>query len=437
MNAKSKKVLQLYPHQIRVMEGFNRRFDYGDMKGLANSILQHGVVTPIHVVNTKQKTEEGEPIYELIDGHRRLKAVNMILPKVEVGTLIVPAMEFEAGSELEYLTRQFVTGAGQQSLNLLEKADIIKVFRDAGHTPKQIAEELGVSITTVKDCLFMVDKATPSLRSTVEKGKMSATELLAMLKSGQVDVEELEEVVTEATEIAESEGKKKVTRKTLEKVAGRDLSKRVTRKDVDEDFEAEEEVITPSNEYEAEADDFDVPVTKNVRSVEVINDSRPAYKVVLDMIEALHKVSEERDDYYPVAGAFEAAEAIARMLKPGSKLRPIDFFETFYAASTALDAQKEVKKKMRSKKPEPVDFDTTSEVVDEERAEANRAEQKKKAAEKKKKALEKLEDFIPDPEPEQEAIVEEDPEFEDVEKDLDLSGSPVNELDDEDFDFDE
>lgn len=74
LKTKKTDILSVDPRIIDVEDGFNVRQDMGDIEGLAHSIGQFGLQVPLKVVKVR-----GEERYRLIDGHRRLKAINLAL----------------------------------------------------------------------------------------------------------------------------------------------------------------------------------------------------------------------------------------------------------------------------------------------------------------------------------------------------------------------
>lgn len=221
----------LHPDQIRVQKGFNVRVDMGDMKGLKGSIEYNGIKTPIKVIKTTDKVAKGsavagEPIYDLVDGHRRTQIAQQLTAKYEDGSYIeVPALELEKDTSKQDMTLEMlVTGEGQQQLNMYEQGLAMKRLLDGdeeteGYSVSDIARAIGKSPTHVDNCLLLL-KAPKSTLDQIKAGTLSATAAVELLKHNAP--EEIEEHVAKAA--AKKGAGKKVTVKDVEEAAEKPLT---------------------------------------------------------------------------------------------------------------------------------------------------------------------------------------------------------------------
>lgn len=329
----SKKVLELYPEQIRVMEGFNVRFDEGDMKSLQASIISRGMLVPVKVRKTKEKLPDGYFIYDLIDGHRRYKAVcneSAKLPEDE--TLLVPATEVDKdATDADLVMEMLVTGINSHPLNMLEQGRAIQRLIEGGMKKADIVKELGKSRSHIDDCLTLATKASESIIDNIEKGKISCTTALATLKA--VDVEEAEEIIEEALEANDG---KKVSSKHISDVVGEPIGRKAKEKAKSTMTGPAEESGKPTKVYEAEPE-----LTATDR--------------LYDLKEAL----EAQEDVTPNDEAFNVLVAIIRYLEgnlTASDMVPLFFLKaSTQAVEEGIDENHMKKKKAApaKKKAEP------------------------------------------------------------------------------------
>ena len=108
------------------------------LQGLADSIRQHGMLSPITVTNT---TEEGR--YRIVTGERRWRAAK--LAKLHA----IPCVVKEVGDD-ERLTVQLIENLQREDLQPLEKGKgILHVKNTLNLTNREIARRLGLSERTI------------------------------------------------------------------------------------------------------------------------------------------------------------------------------------------------------------------------------------------------------------------------------------------------
>jgi len=192
---RSTKVFQVWPEQLVERKG-NNRFDYGDLNGLSQSILNNGIKMPLTVRKTKLKTDDGYPVFEIIDGVRRSRAANKIAAKMEVGDFVPVQIVGDDFTDADVLLTALITGEHGKPRNMLEAARDINALLALGKKQKDIATAIGKSAMYVSDCLMLVDKATPALTKQIESGQVTAYTVLEMLKATPAGA--VEEAVTKA-----------------------------------------------------------------------------------------------------------------------------------------------------------------------------------------------------------------------------------------------
>lgn len=120
--------------RIRILEGHNARGDVGDVSELADSIKALGVLQALTVVELDP--EDGQPVYGLIAGERRLTAAR------QVGLAEVPCV-VQNLDERQRVAAMLVENLQRQDLSVLEEARGIQRLADMGLNQREIARQLG------------------------------------------------------------------------------------------------------------------------------------------------------------------------------------------------------------------------------------------------------------------------------------------------------
>lgn len=203
---------QLDPTCIKRREGWNPRFDFGDIEALAATIKHqkhleggpsegHGLLNPLRV----RRVAAG--VFELIDGDRRLSAIELLMKRGEVFSKGVPAQIETDTNDLEALIRTFTANTGKPMLPL-EEAAAFKRMRDAGMNFKQIEKATGRSDNVINDCLALLE-SDDSVQQAVKDRKVTAGVAKKIAVYARGDKAKQRELIDEA------------------KTAGKDKNKRV------------------------------------------------------------------------------------------------------------------------------------------------------------------------------------------------------------------
>lgn len=196
-------LLWLSPNDLEVEDGFNVRFDYGNIEELAESIAQHGVRNPIRASKNKDTGK-----YILTDGHRRFKAIQLLLSQGRAGDLLVPTLPDGKGTSEESRTIALITHNEGKRLNLLEEACVYKRLIDFGHSQADIARLVSKSEQHISNCLLLMT-APKSLKDLIMEGKVSPSLVIENMKNKSATK------VVEEVEDALSKGVDKVTKKHI------------------------------------------------------------------------------------------------------------------------------------------------------------------------------------------------------------------------------
>lgn len=190
---KKKDIMLVDPRNIIVRDGFNVRSDMGDIDGLADSIAETGLQVPL-----KAKKVRGDETWELVDGHRRMAAIQVAIergfdiPYVEV-------LPFK-GNEEEQVFAMIITGTGQKPLNEIEQAEAIKRLTNFSYSPDEIAKKIGKSIAHVYN-LIALSGVPKKIKNLISGGLISGNTVTQIIREIEDEAEQLR-VIEQAIEDA-------------------------------------------------------------------------------------------------------------------------------------------------------------------------------------------------------------------------------------------
>lgn len=182
--------------ELEVADGFNIRYDYGDIEALAISIKENGVKNPLRGYKKDDK-------FVITDGHRRYKAIGRALelgadPEMDITVMPDSRDVTEVGRVLGMV----IYNDGKR-LTLLEEAMVYGRLVESGMTQAEIATKVGKTPTHISNLMLLL-KAPESLKTKIISNKISASLVIEELK--RKSPEELNSEVEEAVE--KNEGKK-------------------------------------------------------------------------------------------------------------------------------------------------------------------------------------------------------------------------------------
>lgn len=205
------------PKSIVRREGWNPRFDFGEIEELAKSIKENGVLQPIRV------KRHGKEQFELIDGDRRLTAIEYLMKQgVEFPEGVMAIIEDKAASDVDSMILMFEANSGKPFLPI-EAAKAYRMLMDTGLTAKQVAKKLGRSEAHVKFTVALTE-ADASVTEALEKGEINSVEARTIAKSK--DKAKQKELVGKVKAAGKGRSAKQVVRKEVTEA----VRKRVTLK---------------------------------------------------------------------------------------------------------------------------------------------------------------------------------------------------------------
>lgn len=145
-----------------------KHFDEASLAELADSIREHGIIQPL----TVRKLASG--YYQIIAGERRWRAARL------AGLQEVPVIVMEA-DDRKAAELAMIENLQREDLNPMEEAAGFQSLIENYHmTQEEAAQRVGKSRSAVANALRLLG-LTPSVRSLVESGKLSAGHARALL----------------------------------------------------------------------------------------------------------------------------------------------------------------------------------------------------------------------------------------------------------------
>ncbi len=206
----SKKMFEIPVHLIEVEPGFNNRIDYGhnSEKGnsfptLMGSIKRIGVKEAIRVI--PHPTKKGH--YILREGHRRMKAVELINKATGGQIKKVPAL-IAAKETIEESLIRMITANNGKDLEDIEIGLTCQKLVDFKWSVKDIAEYTGLTEARVYTCLRLA-KLPKKYHESIAKGEIEGNVLVNLLKEFNDNSEKVDKAFEEAKKRAKKESVQK------------------------------------------------------------------------------------------------------------------------------------------------------------------------------------------------------------------------------------
>lgn len=204
----------------------NKRTDYGDIEELAQSIAsESGLKTPILL-----KKIRGEEKYELIHGHRRMRAIQLLISKgVEfprVRAFLAPVNY----TQDDVLLDMIIMNDGKP-FNNYEQGLVFVQLKGRGFTETEISKRVGKSTTHIHNCIEMAS-LPKVIQNEIAAGNISGGTAVSIFKNAENEEEAVlfvQNTILKAKEESGGKQKKATSRhaenaalspiKTLERVA--------------------------------------------------------------------------------------------------------------------------------------------------------------------------------------------------------------------------
>lgn len=148
LNATNTLTFKISINQIKETGNVRQEYDPKGIAELADSIFTYGLINPI-TVKPLEDDENGIKQYELVAGHRRLRAFQYLCEKGQDYTQITASVITKGSKDV----LQLVENIQREELAPIDIETALKAMVTAGMSQKQISEELSKSLSWVHDRL--------------------------------------------------------------------------------------------------------------------------------------------------------------------------------------------------------------------------------------------------------------------------------------------
>lgn len=213
------------PKMIDIQEGWNARFDYGDVEELAASIKAQKALDGHGLINDIRVKEKADGRYALVDGERRLHSVLHLISQGEEFAFGIPAkVEAADAEDSDLLIKMFTANMGKAFLPI-EEAHYYKRLRDQGLTIAQIEEKTGRSDNSIVGALALLE-GDEDLYDAVLKGHVSGTLGKSIAVNVRGDKERQRELVAKAKAAKKDPKAMKAVKKEIDEARKAKFKKR-------------------------------------------------------------------------------------------------------------------------------------------------------------------------------------------------------------------
>lgn len=153
-----------------------REFDEEELRNLASSIREFGILQPLVVTKIVEEAEGAINVrYELIAGERRFRAASMI------GLERVPAVIKNVALDKERLEMAIVENVQRANLNPIESARAYNRLQDEFKlTQREIAQRIGKSREVIANTMRLLNLPT-NIQDAVSMGKLGESQARLLL----------------------------------------------------------------------------------------------------------------------------------------------------------------------------------------------------------------------------------------------------------------
>lgn len=178
-------VIRNIPLQKIITNEQQPRKDFGDLKDMADSIKEKGILEPILI-----RPKNGQ--FEIIAGERRFKAAEM------AGLSEIPCIEYDIADN-EALEISIIENIQRKDLTIYEQAFSLKALSEIyGYTHQEIGKKIGKSRVTVSELIRVTDLPEDVIKRCMELNITSKTFLLELVKLERM--EQMSEVLDNYSE---------------------------------------------------------------------------------------------------------------------------------------------------------------------------------------------------------------------------------------------
>lgn len=196
--------------EIRVVEGFNVRQDFGDIEELAKSIKEIGIRVPL-------RGYKKDGFVYLTDGHRRFKALCLLAERGD--EIRVPILPDEKGSNDEQRVIDMLVCNDGKRLNAVEQSEAVVRLFAYGYKDEEISNKTGFSRVFISN-LKSVGNLPKKVKNMIISNNIKSTEALRIFREEKNFDKALELIESTLDRVQTESGKTKITTKDIQKTKG-------------------------------------------------------------------------------------------------------------------------------------------------------------------------------------------------------------------------
>lgn len=235
--------------QIRETGNVRQEYDAAGIAELAESIKNNGLLNPL-TVKPGQADENGNKTYELIAGHRRLRAYQLLCENGDDFSMVECCIR--PGKKI---VLQMIENIQRQDITPREKEEAVKAMLAEGYTQSDIARELSKPIAWVSDIV-----AGTKVREIADKNGVDtdgiATKTLSQLRSIPA-----KELPAKIKELSDRGGTFREATEIMNKAKGRPRVPITTNVSNDDDIEAPD--ITEADFNKGPKDAYEIEMNEH------------------------------------------------------------------------------------------------------------------------------------------------------------------------------
>ena len=206
-----------FPESITRRAGWNPRFDFGEIDGLEKSIRANGILNPLRVKRIAGAKPSDEHQFELIDGDRRLTAIEQAVKHGHTFDEGVPIIIVDkAQDEVTSLVQMFEANSGKVFLPL-EEAAAYGRMREAGLTIQDICRHVSRKQVHVVATLALLT-ADDSVTEAIKDGSVNGTTAKKIAVAARGNKAKQAELVAAAKSAGKDNSKKAVVKRAIDDV---------------------------------------------------------------------------------------------------------------------------------------------------------------------------------------------------------------------------
>ena len=204
-----------YPDSITRRADWNPRFDFGEIDGLEKSIRANGILNPLRVKRIAGAKPGDRRQFELIDGDRRLTAIEQAIKHGHEFADGVPVIIVDKGQdEMTSLIQMFEANSGKVFLPL-EEAAAYGRMREAGMTIQDICKNVSRKQVHVVATLALLI-ADDSVTEAVKDGSVNGTTAKKIAVAARGNKVKQAELIAAAKSAGKDKSKKAVVSRAID-----------------------------------------------------------------------------------------------------------------------------------------------------------------------------------------------------------------------------